>query len=72
MNPKTPKNPDADSFPVRDPDIHVTWESPVFDLSGYAASARAALFSLEEAGVRIRLIPAKTQSGEVDGDPNQR
>ena len=38
--------------------IHVTWEGPVFDLSGYAASSRAALRGLERAGVRLRLIPA--------------
>jgi hypothetical protein len=45
-------------------EFHVTWESPVLELSGYAASARAALQGLEEAGVRVRLIPMNHDQGD--------
>lgn len=47
--------PEGDRF-------HVTWESPVFDLSGYASSARSALFGLEDLGVRLRLIPFRDRN----------
>jgi len=37
--------------------FHVTWESPIFGLSGYAATSRAAIKALDEAGVRVRVLP---------------
>lgn len=47
------------------PEFHVTWESPVFGLSGYAASSRAALRGLEEAGARLRLLPMEHEKRET-------
>jgi hypothetical protein len=44
--------------------FNVFWESPVFELSGYAASARAALRGLEDQGVRVRLIPMNHDQGD--------
>jgi hypothetical protein len=65
MSSKPQEIPDADGE-----EIHVTWESPVFDLSGYAASSRSALLGLLEAGVHLRLIPFRSVPREADADQN--
>ena len=65
------ENPHENHDPPGGPEFHVTWESPVFDLSGYAASSRSALLGLYEAGVRLRLIPSRSGMKEANGDQDQ-
>jgi hypothetical protein len=56
--------PDApvDGHPDRrdggtDAPLPVTWESPLFDLSGYAAVARSIIVALDGEGVPVRARP---------------
>lgn len=37
--------------------LDVTWESPLFDLSGYAAVARSMILALSAEGLRVRAHP---------------